>query len=345
MNALLSKLRRCRWCAVAVAVALAACWRGRTGIDPARFPQSPADARFEIDDLRRFWAAYDAGGRDGNTAAFQRIYLDAATPGLRDFIHVRQLTAASIVHAVSRYRAYYAALSRSTRSLAPDDSVFTRIRRGYARIETLYPAAFYPPVTLLYGRFSTGGTTGTHGLLLGMEFYGRDAAAPIDELNGFARDNQFSLQRDLPALVAHEHAHVLQQAAGARGGRRGATVLEASLVEGGAEFVAELASGRASYADHFVTWRTRESEFWAAFQRDMQGTTVSRWLYNQGSSTAEWPGDLGYFMGYRIAQAYYLRASDKSAALRTLIAQPDPTGILRDSGYAGRGPTPSADQR
>jgi hypothetical protein len=320
------------------ALALTACARWRHGLDAERFPASPAEARFETDDLRRFWAAYDAGGRDGDASAFQRIYLDAATPGLRDFIRVRQLTAASIAGAVTRYRAYYAALSASARTVSADDAVFATIRRGYERIESLYPAAFYPPVTLLYGRFSTGGTTGPNGLLLGMEFYGRDVVAPTGELNAFSRGNQFSLQRHLPALVAHEHAHMLQQAAGARGGRRGATVLEASLVEGGADLVAELAIGQPSYADHYAEWQPREAEFWRVFQLEMNGTNIGRWLYNQGTGTTEWPGDLGYFIGYRIAQAYYVRAVDKAVALRTLIAQRDPQTILRESGYAGGTP-------
>ncbi len=308
-------------------------------LNPRAFPGDAASAQFVTDDVRRFWAAYDAGGKEGNAAAFQTMYLDPGSPGLRDFIQVRQLTAQSIAQVVTRYRAYYAALSPSFRDVQQYDEIFAEIRRGYARIDSLYPDAFFPPVTLLYGRFSTGATTGPHGLLLGLEFYGADAHAPTAELGLFARSNQFSLHRDLPALVAHEHAHMLQQAAGAPGGKRGRTLLAAALAEGGADFVAELAVGHASYAERFRAWESRELEFWQAFQREQQGTNLQRWLYNQGNGTAQWPGDLGYFIGYRIAQAYYIRASDKSAALRALIAQHDPAQLLRESGYDGRGPT------
>jgi uncharacterized protein YjaZ len=70
----------------------------------------------------------------------------------------------------------------------------------------------------------------------------------------------------------------------------------------------------------------------------MAGHDIRRWLYNQGDATPEWPGDLGYFMGYRIAQAFYAHAADKTAALRALIAQRDPALLLRRSGYDGRGP-------
>ena len=48
------------------------------------------------------------------------------------------------------------------------------------------------------------------------------------------------------------------------------------------------------------------------------------------------PNDLGYFIGYRIAQAYYQRASDKSQAVRDIIAacRGDARDFLARSGYA-----------
>ncbi|MGH7461380.1 MAG: hypothetical protein ACREMA_10170 [Longimicrobiales bacterium] len=62
-------------------------------------------------------------------------------------------------------------------------------------------------------------------------------------------------------------------------------------------------------------------------------TDVSRWLYNQGTATGNRPGDLGYFIGYRIAQAYYTRTADKTSAQRTIIGTADATVFLTMSGY------------
>lgn len=295
-------------------------------------------AQFVIEDLHRFWVAYDAGGRNGDSVALQRLYLDEATPGLRNFITARSITSRSLVRMLTMYPDYFAALRPVSSAIANDDSVFGAVRHGYARIKMLYPDAFFPPVTLLIGRFSTGGTTGRAGMLLGMEFYGADANAPVRELSPFARENQLSLARDFAPLVTHELAHILQQDAGARAAGDGSTLLARALIEGGADFVAELAVGRASYARRFENWSPREREFWVAFQREMHGQDVRRWLYNQGVANANWPGDLGYFMGYRIAQAYYAQATDKALAFRELLAQRDPKAILRQSGYDGRGP-------
>jgi len=67
-------------------------------------------------------------------------------------------------------------------------------------------------------------------------------------------------------------------------------------------------------------------------------TDISRWLFNQGRTAPGRPGDLGYFIGYRIAQAYYLKATDKAQAIRDLITLRDPAALLAQSGYAGSGP-------
>ena len=325
------------WPALFAVVATLSC-DSPTGINPADFPHNAADAQFVVEDVRRFWAAYDAGGRDGNAAVFQTRYLDSASAGLRNFIDTRTLTAQSLIDVVYVYRPYYDALRPVSLAITTSDPVFAEVRANYARIQQLYPGAFFPPVTLLFGRFNTGGTTGSAGMLIGMEFYGVDANAPLGGLSAFARDNQFSLRTDFPPLVAHEHAHILQMAAGAPGVTNKATLLAKALSEGGADFVGELSAGRATYRRKYAVWQARELEFWTEFKRDMQGTDERRWLYNQGSATTEWPGDLGYFMGYRIAQAYYAKATDKPTALKDLIAQRNPTSILQGSGYSGSGP-------
>jgi hypothetical protein len=50
----------------------------------------------------------------------------------------------------------------------------------------------------------------------------------------------------------------------------------------------------------------------------------------------ERPKDLGYYMGYRIAQAYYDSASDKREAIRDILAIRDAHEFLKKSGYAER---------
>lgn len=65
---------------------------------------------------------------------------------------------------------------------------------------------------------------------------------------------------------------------------------------------------------------------------DTDKKDISAWLYD-GVGTPDCPGDLGYCVGYRIAKAYYETASNKRAALRTLLDLKDPKAILAESGW------------
>jgi hypothetical protein len=43
--------------------------------------------------------------------------------------------------------------------------------------------------------------------------------------------------------------------------------------------------------------------------------------------------DLGYFVGYRIAESYYNTAADKRKAVQDILTMTDFAEILRKSGY------------
>jgi hypothetical protein len=53
-------------------------------------------------------------------------------------------------------------------------------------------------------------------------------------------------------------------------------------------------------------------------------------------SNGQWPQDLGYCMGYRIAKSFYDRALNKSQAIREILQLTDFVAFLKASGYAER---------
>jgi hypothetical protein len=295
----------------------------------------PASAQIVTSDLIHFWAAYDAGGKSGSTSAFQTKYLDVASSGLVDFIRLRSVTASSLAQMVTSQPKYFASIRGNNLGLATNSAVVSRIRANYATIKNLYPPAIFPPLTLLVGRFSTGGTTSANGMLIGSEFYSIDATTPLDELVPFQRDNVKSVD-SLPIIVAHEHAHVLQLNAAGVFTHPNKNLLEQSLMEGGADFIGERSSGGNINGRLWAFAIPVESALWQEFTGAMHGTDVSRWLYNQGSATAtpSRPGDLGYFIGYRIVEAYYMKQTDKGAALRDIIEMRDADDFLARSGYS-----------
>jgi hypothetical protein len=316
-----------------LALLAAACGESTAPPPAELYAPDPADAVFVTSDIDNFWRGYDAFRRSGNVSGFQSEYLDRASPGLRDFIQARALTATSLGQMVNAFRQYFDAIRPNTLRLATQAALLDEIRQNFARIEALYPASVYPPVTFLIGRFSTGGTIRQSGMLIGAEFFAIDADTPLQELGAFQRATVRPLD-SIPLIVAHEHAHILQTRFGSITRQPTLTLLSASLAEGAADFLAEIAAGSHPNKHIHAYGLAHEAALWAEFIQVMNGTDISDWLYNQGSTTDGRPGDLGYFIGYRVTQAYHNKATDKTAAIREIIEVSNPVAFLAASGYS-----------
>jgi uncharacterized protein YjaZ len=81
---------------------------------------------------------------------------------------------------------------------------------------------------------------------------------------------------------------------------------------------------------YWHAWQFREKEIETAFVADEDKTELSEWLNN---GTPDKPGDLGYWVGYRIVKSYYQHATDKHRALREIFEMNDPKAFLGKSGW------------
>jgi hypothetical protein len=311
--------------AIVLGAAAAAGCRSATG---ANDTGRPLTARLITEDIPRFWVAFDSIRSSADTLPLRRTYLDAGTVGLKDFTSARWKDAKTLTAMVWPRRDYYRSIRSNTLAVA---SLEPEIRRIYRMLDTLYGDATFPDVYFAIGGMSTGGTTSDHGLLIGTELFTRAADSPVDALTPWQQTVVRSLDI-LPAIVAHELTHYQQTY------RAGASLLAQSLREGGADFVSEVLTGR-TINEHLHTYGdAHEREIWLDFSKEMNGSDYSRWLYNGGSVTAtsERPADLGYYVGYRITQAYYGRLNDKRQALRDIFTMTDVSQFLAASGYAAR---------
>src|SRR5262249_55930565 len=100
-------------------------------------------------------------------------------------------------------------------------------------------------------------------------------------------------------------------------------------------FIAELISGKHINTHLHDYANPRERELWAEFKRGMDGTDMSNWLY-QGESSKDRPADLGYYMGYKICEAYYRSAKDKKQAIKDILEIKDFGRFLKDSEYEAK---------
>lgn len=269
-------------------------------------------------DVARFYAAFDSARRRPDAESLERAYLRPGSDALRQFTRERIGSMDKLAAAIAAKPAQYEH-ARACAAVMP--GVRRRVAASLRAFGRLLPGIARPPVTVVVGRGNSGGITTAAGVVVGLE-----TLCAADWM-------QPDLEDRFVHLIVHEYAHVQQP--GAQVESPSSSLLYQSLVEGGAELVAALASGEPANA-HLRAWaRGRECALDREFMADRGGSDIARWLYNGPGDDAR-RGDLGYWIGYRIARAYYERAGDKPRALRTLMDVEPGTAedLLRASGWA-----------
>lgn len=270
----------------------------------------------QIEDVASFYRLYDATGGHPTADQLQHDYLDQGSAGLHNLAKARDVTGVRIADTVAKHPELYA---NAKRCMAVLPRVRARLAAALQKLGELYPEARFPPVTIAVGRGKPVaiGAPDT-GVQIGLE-----ALCAADQLNP-------DVEERFVHVIAHEYVHVQQPESLANDDHP--TVLEGAIGEGAAEFVAELVSGQVGYSQFAVLTKGREKEIETAFVPDEDKQDLSKWLYN-GEGTREWPGDLGYWVGYRIVKAYYQHAPDKRLALREILQMTDPKAFLAKSGW------------
>lgn len=271
----------------------------------------PLEATISTADVDAFFTIYDAANGRPTERDLQQ-YISSGSAGVQGFIPNRIISAERLATRLAEQPEIYANARQCAHRLG---NVRERVRASFLALEALYSDAAYPQTYILIGRNNSGGTANANALMIGLEVVCRDAGS-----------NASTLEVHLAHLIAHEMVHSLQA------GFTGETVLSQSLNEGAAEFLAELISGRISNT-HLIEWTAgHEAEIEQRFAASLDSRDLSAWLYN-GRGTAEAPGDLGYWVGYRIVRAYYERAADKRQAVRDLLVSTDAHAFLAASGW------------
>ena len=273
-----------------------------------------AATEIHTEDVDLFYKIYDAADGHPTAEQLQHDYLDAGSEGLHHLAKLRNVTGVRIADTLSKHPELYVK-ARDCTAVLP--RVRARVEVSLLNLVRLYPQAQTPPVTIAVGR---GKPVGVGSPVTGLQI-GLEALCSAEWMNPNVEDR-------FVHVIAHEYAHVQQVRELVDDEHP--TVLERSLIEGAAEFVAALTSGKTGYAHFDALTKGREREIETAFVADVDQTELSRWVDN---STMEKGNDLGYWVGYRICKAYYQRATDKRQALREILELSDPHAFLAKSGW------------
>ncbi len=293
---------------------LALAYAGAVGVATAAVPAGP---QILTEDVSRFYALYDSAGGKPSVAQL-RGYLAEGSAGLAELAKARRVTPEGIAESIASQPELYA---QGRNCLAELPAVKQRLTQVFSNLQAIYPQTRFPPVTIAVGRGRPVGLTSKSGVIIGLE-----ALCAADFMNANVQDR-------FVHVIAHEYVHIQQTGLiDFEPGDPRATVLRVSLGEGIAEFITELISGNVGNGRHAAWTRGREVHIESAFALDLDSTDLSPWLYNYKPGSQE-PYDLGYWVGYRIAKAYYLQAKDKRDAVRALVQQDNPKTILAASGW------------
>lgn len=333
---------------IAAAVCLSAC--AVTALAQAGAPHTnrdPSKVKFVTSDLVNFWRAFDLAAKESDRekkiAVFQTEYLDKGSEGLRDFVRLRIKSAKALVETIEKLPRFYASVRPATLRVAEMER---KMRKALVKFKRIYPDAAFPDVYFVVGVANTGGTASGSGLLIGAELYGYTPNTPRDEFPAWfksflpdagderellrlvnrALDTALKPVDRLPFIVAHESCHFNQNYP------KQTTVLEKSIQEGSCDLIAELTAGEVINPALKAYGDRNEADLWRDFRAEMGGTDLSKWMYN-GFRIKDRPGDLGYYMGYKISKSYYQNSRDKRQAVRDVLNIKDFQDFFRRSRY------------
>lgn len=297
------------------------------------------DYIFETSDISRFWETYDSISVLTDSAEISRVfnamYLEKASAGFKELMKtcgdVR--TPEYFIEDFQLYPKFWKSCRRSTLKIKEKQNEIDSVFKSF---NAIYPEFIAPKVCILIGTFSIGGNATDEWILLGGEYVSYDSSF---ELSEFATDDKKSWEHfimsnfltfknaKISLIIAHETTHFLQK------NNPSHNVLEKCIYEGVAEFVSEKMSGEKVKAEYTLYGDEHEQEVLTEFLKDKNNKDISKWLY-EGSQSNSRPKDLGYYVGYKICESYYLNQADSVKAIKDMISISDYNGFFEKSGYA-----------
>lgn len=279
---------------------------------------APKPSTVVSSDIDHFWEAYDKIQETSDSLKqreiLQTLFLDKGTPGLEAIMQARRYTLDSYLDAIHAYPKFWESVRAN---MAKAKTLGPEIEDGIAAFERLYPDSKPAKVYFTVGALRTNGTAMDSLVLIGSELALADEHVVTEELPssfGYLRAYFDSNPiEDVVFLNVHEYVHTQQSTHG------GYDLLSQCLFEGIAEFIPVIAMEEASPTPAIAYGKANDAAIQEAFIPEMFSPFYNNWIWNSADN-AFGTRDLGYYVGYAIAEKYYESAADKSEAIQRLLA-------------------------
>jgi len=269
------------------------------------------------DDITHFWNAYDQIVIEKDTlkqlALIKTLYIDKGTPGLNGIMRARRYSAEEYVYAINNYPEFWASIRNNTLKAS---QFSTEIQKGLEKLKLIYPNLKPVDIYFEIGILRTGGTTIDGMSLIGSEIALADSNVITSEfdkqyphLRSFFNTNPI---KDVVFLNIHEYIHTQQKET------IGNTLLSQTIMEGVAEFLAEIALEIKSPNPQISYGYQNEQRIKQEFEKEMFSPNIYNWIMNSTNNQFGMR-DLGYFVGYAICKKYYEASNNKKEAIKEMI--------------------------
>ena len=269
-------------------------------------------------DIDHFWEAYDKITNTKDTLLQAKyltdLFLNKGTPGLNAIRQVRDYTPKSYLDAINKHPLFWESIRKNT---FKSKNMSVELQKGIDKFRAIYPAMKPASIYFTIGAFRTNGTTKDSLVLIGSELAMADQNTVTSEFpteigtqwRKFFDSNPID---KLVLLNVHEYVHTQQKP-------MVHNLLSQVLYEGIAEFVSVTAMQEPSASPAIEFGKKNKARVAKAFENDMyKPGKRDFWLWS--NATNEFGlRDLGYYIGYEIAEHFYKNASGKKAAIKHLV--------------------------
>lgn len=269
-------------------------------------------------DIDNFWNAYDKIQSTKDSALqyeyINKIFIEKGSDGLKAIMQAREYTDTDYIEAINKYPLFWNSVRQNTfqaKQFAND------IEIDINKIKEIYPELKPAKIYFTIGALRTGGTTLNGIVLIGSEIAMADSNTITTELPNEFRHLKTHFATNPINKVAfdntHEYIHTQQKTT------IGDNLLAQSVLEGVAEFVTILGTGKQSSVPALKYGYKNDSLLREKFAIQMFNTFTGFWLYSNADNEFNNVRDLGYYIGYAICEKYYEQAKDKKQAIKQMI--------------------------
>ncbi|RXR34774.1 hypothetical protein EQG68_02370 [Flavobacterium piscinae] len=278
-------------------------------------------------DIDNFWKTVDllknAENYSDSLKVIEDNYINKGTSQLQKFFIEKKILPSELLKSLKNKPLFWESIRRKTTNL---DKYFYELDKLFESYSSKISNFKQPNIYFIIGPLRTGGTVINGEIVIATEMVIIDEEVVKSEIDS----NLLSIVSGniLIDLISHEIVHTLQK------GKLN-SLSDFVINEGVADFISIKIIGSknlnpSTYNYGYENDCYLKNKFIIACNN--KSKSLKDWLFNR-NSLLEIPPDIGYYIGFRIAEDYYLESTNKEEAIKNLLNRKTYKYIYKNSNY------------